>query len=230
MKIATYCITFPEEYDVLPNMVRQAQKLGDVWVIDGGPSGHLCHHPRQELDPWKIQRMSETMGFIYTRNPWPGNPGAQRNKALETMEPYNYDWIIQNDSDELWTDQAVEQIPQFLASLDSDVTNVLVKVLPLVVDEDHYSMGYATYLTHGRIHRPGTVRWGETWHEHQFYTGKRVRSDFWLLHTNWLFLNRLRRLKGHGLEGWNNVGYEPLPPGKFGLTWPKLDYPDDDSA
>jgi hypothetical protein len=230
MRIATYCITFPEEYDILPNMINQAKRLGDVWVIDGGPSGHLCHHPREGLNPWILQRMSETMGFIYTRIPWPGNPGAQRNNALATMEPYGYDWIIQNDSDELWPDRSIELIPDYLKGLSPDVTNVLVKVLPLIGDEGHYCRRYAHYLTHSRIHRPGTVSWGETWHEHLFYTGKRANSDLWLIHTNWLWENRLRRIKGHGLEGWKGLDRTPLPPDRFGLTWPELCRPDDDGV
>jgi len=226
MRIATYCITFLEEYDIIMNMVNQAKKLGDVWVIDGGPDGHLCHHPKEGLDPWVIQRMSETEGFIYTRIPWPGNPGAQRNNALATMEPYGYDWIIQNDSDELWPDQSIEQIQELLATVPGKVTNVQVKVLPLIGDEDHYCKRYAHHLAHARIHRPNAVRWGETWHEHQFFEGERLRSDIWLLHTNWLFEERLHRIKGHGLEGWSGLDHTPLPNYRFGLTWPKLEYPD----
>ena len=228
MRIATYCITFCEEYDILPNMVNQAKRLGDVWIIDGGPTGNLCHHRRDDLDPWILCGMAESLGAKYLSMPWPGNPGRQRNKALAAMEPYTYDWIIQNDSDELWPDQSIEQIPAYLAELDAVVTNVLVKVLPLIGDEDHYCRSYAHHLTHGRIHRPGCVSWGETWHEHQFLNGQRVRSELWLLHTNWLFENRLRRIKGHGLEGWGGLDHTPLPPDRFGLTWPDLLYPEDD--
>lgn len=230
MKIATYCITFPEEIDILPNMIGQAKKLGDVWLIDGGPTGHLCHHPRPDTDPWGVLRLSEDMGCIYARNEWPGTPGAQRNHALKVMEPYGYDWIIQNDSDELWPDQSVELIPGYLDALPSNVTNIQVKVLPLVEDEDHYSKTYAHHLTHARINTPGAVRWGETWHEHQFFEGERRQSGLWLLHTNWLFTERLRRIKGHGLERWGNVDKTPLPPDRFELTWPKLQYPPEDSA
>lgn len=227
MRIATYCITFPEEHDVIMNMVRQAKRLGDVWVVDGGPDGHLCHNPTPDLDPWVLQRMGEVEGFIYTRLSWPGNPGTQRNDALRIMEPHNYDWIIQNDSDEFWPDQMVEQIPEYLESQQESVTNIKVKVLPLVGDEGHYSPNYAHHLSHARIHRPGAVSWSETWHEHQFFEGGRIDSDLWLVHTNWLFLERLKRIKGHGLEGWdhNPVQIEALPSDRFGLTWPELDYP-----
>ena len=228
MKIATYCITFCEEWDILPNMVNQAMKLGDVWLIDGGPTGNLCHHPTPDIDPDIIYRMSLELGVRYLRSPWPGNPGRQRNNALLAMEPYRYDWIIQNDSDELWPDQSIQQIPGYLAGLDAGMTNVLVKVLPLISDEDHYCRGSAHHLVHARIHRPGSVSWGETWHEHQFFSGERVRSNIWLLHTNWLFENRLRRIKGHGLEGWKGLDHTPLPPDRFGLTWPDLLYPEDD--
>ena len=227
MRIATYCITFPEEHDIVMNMVRQARKLGDVWIVDGGPDGHLCHNPRTDIDPWILQRMAEEHGFIYTRIPWPGNPGAQRNNALRMMEPYGYDWIIQNDSDELWPDQSIAAIPGYLESLDPIQSNVIVKVFPLVGDEQHYSKRYAHHLTHGRIHRGSTVQWGETWHEHQFFKGERVKSDLWLVHTNWLFLERLKRIKGHGLERWGDVDRTPIP-NSFGLTWPTLDYPDGD--
>jgi hypothetical protein len=102
-----------------------------------------------------------------------------------------------------------------------------VRVLPFVGDEQHYSKNWATYLTHGRIHRAGTVWWGETWHEHQFFRGTQFKSELWLLHTNWLFTNRLKRIKGHGLEGWNNVDKTPIPD-DIGLTWPQLIYPDED--
>ena len=231
MRIATYCITFPEEYDILPNMIGQAAKLGDVWLIDGGPDGHLCHHPKKGLNQWAIQRMSETGNFIYTRILWPGNPGTQRNSALAAMEPYNYDWIIHNDSDELWTDQAIEQIPSYLAGLKPSITNVLVWLLPLIGNEDHYCRRFATHLVHGRIHRPGTVKWGETWHEHQFFEGERVRSELALIHTELLFEDRLRRIKGHGLEGWGfPLDQTPLPPDKFGLTWPELQYPEEECS
>ncbi|NIQ88689.1 MAG: glycosyltransferase family 2 protein [Deltaproteobacteria bacterium] len=226
MRIATYCITFPEEYDIIMNMANQAKKLGDVWIIDGGPAGHLCHHPKKGLDEWVLRGMADTHGLTYTRIPWPGNPGAQRNNALEAMMPYGYDWIIQNDSDELWPDQSVERIPEYLESLPHDVTNARVKILPLIGDEDHYCKRYAHYLTHSRIHRPGYVQWGATWHEHMFYEGKRVDSGLWLLHTNWLFEDRLRRIKGHGLEGWSGLDHTPLPDDRFGLTWPELRQPE----
>lgn len=229
MRIATYCIAFPEEYDIITNMVRQARKLGDVWVIDGGPTGHLCHHPR-DINSHVLLRMSEEIGFIYTKHPWPGNPGEQRNWALEAMRPHNYDWIIQNDADEFWPDQEVERIPAYLESLPPKVTNVLVNILPLVEDEHSYSRSYAHYLSHARIHRPGAVEWSKTWHEHQFFEGERVKSDLWLVHTNWLFIGRLNRIKGHGLEGWTNPPVDKLPikmhPRDF--TWPQLDAPDDD--
>ena len=225
MKIATYCITFPEEYEIIRNMIAQAKRLGDVFLFDGGVERSLCHRPTPDLDKLAIAKVASEMGCHYDFLPWPGNPGKQRNIALEMLSKYDYDWIIQNDSDELWTNEAVEAIPEYLASLPARVTNVLVNVLPLVEDEEHYAPNYAHYLVHGRIHRPGTVKWGETWHEHQNYTGERVKSDLWLVHTNWLFLNRLRRIKGHGLEGWGSIevaDYD-LP-----YTWPELVYPWED--
>ena len=229
MNIATYCITFPEEYDILPNMVRQARELGDVWLVDGGPKGHLCHHPRADLDPWAIKKIAEEYDCKYTQFEWPGNPGAQRNRALAAMEPFNYDWIIQNDSDELWPNESIDKLIALLNDLkcgEPNVTNIKVKVLPLIGDEDHYCRKYAHHLTHARIHRPGVANWGETWHEHLFVFGDSYKSDIWLLHTNWLFEDRLRRIKGHGLEGWSGLDHTPFPADRFGLTWPELRYPE----
>mgnify|MGYP000616125404 CR=1 FL=1 len=226
MKIATYCITFPEEYEIIRNMVGQAKRLGDVFLFDGGMEYSLCRHPTPDLDKLAIAKVAADTGCHYDFLPWPGNPGAQRNAALEALAAYDYDWIIHNDSDELWTNEAVEAIPDYLASLPDRVTNVQVKVLPLVEDEAHYAPGYAHHLVHGRIHRPGTVKWGETWHEHQTYTGERVKSDLWLVHTNWLFLNRLRRIKGHGLEGWESIEVADYD---LEYTWPELVYPWDDA-
>lgn len=228
MKIATYCISFPEEYDILPNMVRQAKKLGDVWVIDGGPRGHLCHHPKKNLDPRILEKMSESLGFRYIEIPWPGNPGKQRNSALDVVEVHGYDWIIQNDSDEFWPDQSIEQIQELLPTVQDHVTNVRVKWLSLIDDDQHYCKMYSRHITHGRIHRPETVKWGETWHEHQTFKGTRINTDIRLVHTQFLFLDRLHRMRGHGLEGWANLDHSPLPPNLRGLTWPKLDYPENE--
>jgi hypothetical protein len=70
------------------------------------------------------------------------------------------------------------------------------------------------------------VKWGETWHEHQFFEGRRIDVDLTLIHTEMLFIDRLKRIKGHGLEGWGKeLDQTPLPPERFGLSWPKLDYP-----
>lgn len=226
MKLVTYCITFPEEYDILPNMIGQAKRLGDVLLVDGGPDGHLCHHPKAGVDPEVIRILAEEYGCLYERIDWPGNPGTQRNSALELLD--GYDWIVQNDSDELWPDQSVEQLLELLPNVDGGVTNIQVKLLSLVGDESHYCRQFSNHLVHSRIHRPGAVSWSETWHEHQFFTGRRLMTDIWLIHTELLFEDRLLRIKGHGIrEGWGDVDRTPLPPDRFGLTWPDLSYPEE---
>lgn len=225
MRLVTYCITFPEEVNVLPNMVMQAKKLGDVWLFDGGNNSTLCQNRYVEDDD-AVRRFALAHNCRYTYLEWPGHPGEQRNAALEIMGD-EYDWIIMNDSDELWTDQAVEGIPAFLES--TNTTNALVKWLQLTVDEDHYWKKHFTHIVHARIHRPGAVRWTEGhWHEHQEFFGARTSTDFVLLHTKHLFVNRMKRMFGHGLEGWGDMDVTPLPPDRFGLTWPGLRYPDED--
>jgi len=243
MKIVTYCITFPDEADILPNMIAQASKLGDVWLFDGGRVGSHCQNNKRapsgimitddglqyapediEIPDDAIQKIE---GCRYTSLPWPGSPGKQRNAALDIMGN-EYDWIIQNDSDEVWTDQAVEMIPKLLGEVSHNITNILVKMLHLVKDEDHYWRRHYRHLVHARIHRPGSARWVEGWHEHQNYTGQRMSTDMVLLHTKHLFVNRLQRFYGKGLEMWGDLDYTPLPPGRFGLTWPDMVYPRED--
>lgn len=249
VKILTYCITFADEVDILPNMVNQAKKLGDVWLFDGGRAGAHCQGsalkwPGTPVDDTgqqflpkgfdipdnAIKKYADATGCHYTRLQWPGNPGTQRNRALALIYSVKvpWDWIIQNDSDELWTDQAVEAIPQYLESLPTGVTNVLVRMIHLVVDEKHYWKKNHTHLVHGRITRPNTIIFEEGWHEHQNYSGQRVASDLTLLHTKHLFTKRLMRYYGKGLEMWADMDITPLPQGAFGLTWPTLVYPIED--
>lgn len=226
MKILTCCITFPEEWDILPNMILQAKKLGDVWLFDGGRiNAHfLAHNVSINVSEYVIRDMAERFDCMYSFMPWPGQPGTQRNRALELVDG-GYDWIVQMDSDELWSDQAAEQLHQYLGDLKPVVSNVAVKMLHLVEDERHYWHKNFTHLVHGRIFRPGTVKYSESWHEHQTFSGQRVQSDLVMLHTKHLFVDRLIRFYGRGLDMWPDMDCTPLPPDRFGLTWPELKYP-----
>jgi len=154
-------------------------------------------------------------------------PGGQRNWILNKMlqEPEQPDWVCWIDSDEICTNEFIKDVRPYLESLPPDVSNIVPKWLTLVEDEQHYAPSHSNYLSHARMHHPGVVNWGETWHEHQFYVGIRMGWDRYIVHTRMLYRTRLFVQRTHITlteGGWPNVTADLVPPGiSWSLHWPE---------
>jgi len=207
--------------------------------------GRLCHHPRF-TEPlyiflgFDIDTLHSFISYCKYNGTelylWEHDfldPGSQRNWIIKKMEsePEQPDWVCWIDSDEVCSDQFISGIRGFLEAQPPEVTNVIPQWLNLIVDEQHMAGGsHSSWLAHGRLYRPGTVYWGNGWHEHQYYQGKRVQFDARIIHTRGLYRKRLLVQRGHprvsGTDRplWGDVvAPEPIP---AGVTWRPLHWPD----
>lgn len=226
MKIFGYCMTMPDEIDVLPDALDSLAAFCDrVYVVDGGFSATtLCKHPRytEPLGNFllNLSRNGDThirayepyclYGDLNIKFHWNGvecilweheftTPGGQRNWILENMlqEPEQPDWIVWVDSDEVCSNEFIRDIRPFLAELSPDVSNICPRWFTLIEDEQHYVPEYSNFLSHSRIHHPGIVNWSNEWHENQSYVGRRVEWDSYIIHTRMLFRKRLYVQREH---------------------------------
>ena len=254
MRIHSYIMSFPDDQDVLLDAIHSLETFSDrIYIVDGGFEGALSHHPRYRLPlasflgdkiPWSLQHPEINGYYIYDgvcpiwlyENPF-YDPGTQRNWLTKKMEslPDQPDWYVWIDADEVCSNQMENGIRDYLRSLSPDDTNVVMKWLNLCQDEQHMAGGnHSSWLAHGRAYRPGTVYYQSGWHEHQYYTGRRVQYDVRVIHTRALYRNRLLVQRGHprvsGKDNplWGDVQYiEPIP---SGVSWSPLHWPDDEIA
>lgn len=229
MKIHSYVLSMPDERDTLPDALRSLDGFSDkIFVVDGGLGGGTqCYHPRYTapVSEWIFE-----CGLLAPLKIWSNEfrtPGEQRNFALGMMarEAEQPDWIFWLDSDEIASNELVNDIRPYLKSMRSGVTNVCPKWLTLTQDEQHYAPSHSNYLSHARIHRPGVVQWSSSWHEHMRYTGERVVWERYIIHTRMLFRKRLLLQHGHDIydeKTWSDVTAEPILAGvTWSLHWPE---------
>jgi hypothetical protein len=240
MKIHSYIMAFPDDQDVLLDALHSLETFSDhIFVVDGGFTGALSHHPRytQPLihflaDYFDSHERRYSCPITIYENPF-YDPGTQRNWLTKKMEslPDQPDWYVWIDADEVCSTQMENGIRPFLASLAPDETNVVMQWLNLCQDEQHMAGGnHSSWLAHGRAYRPGTVYYQSGWHEHQYFSGKRVKWDVRVVHTRALYRGRLLVQRGHPRVGgkdnplWGDVDHvEPVP---AGVSWSPLHWPD----
>lgn len=231
MIIHSYIITFPDETDTLPDALNSMSGFSDhIYLVDGGlGEKKLCWRPRftMPIREWLPARSWNGVPLTVWENELI-TPGGQRNWILNRMaqEPEQPDWIFWIDSDEVCSEEFIRDIRPYLEGLPPDISNICPKWFTLIQDEQHYTPSHSNFLAHARIHHPGVVNWGETWHENQFYVGRRVNWDnSYIIHTRLLFRSRLFIQRAHIVVnegGWVNVTVEPVP---AGITW-KLHWPE----
>ena len=254
MKIFSYCISFPDDADVLADALNSMSPFCDrIFLLDGGFEGALCHHPRftdplrewietrreYDYDPLEIYGALES----YTWNEVPitiwehpfRDPAHARNYILDRMaqEPEQPDWIYWHDADEIASWELIRGIRPKLESLSDDVVGVYVKWLTLVQDEQHCVQHMSDWLAHPRIHRPLSAHFQGNWHEHMVIDrNKCVRWDVRVIHTRALYRNRLKIQRGHDSIArgqtplWADAKMVDIP---NGVTWPKLFWPNGES-
>lgn len=229
MRIKTYIMTYPDEVDVLLNPILSVREFSDeIWVVDGGPEGHLCYEPRENLQP--LKQFCEEWKVRYLKMTWPGRPGTQRNRIMSAIGGGRKDWIVQIDSDECFDPMWSQQMRRFLEEADTDgYTNVCPYMYALYPNEQHYLTheAFSGLMHHSRMYKTGTIRWTESWHEHQDYQGPRLEApEVSKFHLRVLFEKRLRRQRGHGVEGWDvSTDVEELP---YGVQTPEILWPDEE--
>jgi hypothetical protein len=248
MKIDGYIMSNPDEITVLPDAINSLAKFCDrIFITDGAlGGGTLNQHPTytQPLQEWmqgqfEVSLINNTGAGRYDGE-WMGvpitvwenqfiDPGSQRNWTLDKMsqEPDSCDWIMWLDSDEICTNEFIGDVRIFLKDLPSDVSNVCPKWFTLIEDQQHYTPSLSSYLSHSRLHHPGTVRWSSSWHENQTFIGRRVNFDRYIVHSRLVLRKRLLVQRGHKVinEGaWANVSAVPVPDN---VTW-KMTWPDDE--
>jgi hypothetical protein len=249
MIVHSYIMSFPDDRDVILDALQSLETFSDqIFVVDGGFTGALSHHPRytQPLKEFFSEHFAVLKNtadytvfnptcpiFVYEHPFY--DPGSQRNWLTKTMEarPDQPDWYIWIDADEVCSAQMENGIRNFLVSLKPEQTNVVMKWLNLCQDEQHMAGGnHSSWLAHGRAYRPGTVYYQAGWHEHQYYSGERVQFDVRVIHTRALYRKRLLVQRGHprvsGKDNplWGDVQYlEPVPKG---VSWTPLTWPDDE--
>lgn len=250
MKIWGYIISNPDEVPVLPDALSSLSRVTDrIFVVDGGlGGGTLNHHPTntQPLSEWFPLR-HEFIGWIQASDfvctgRWNStlltlynnefkDPAHQRNWTQDRMESLSDqpDWYLWIDSDEILSWQFINGMRDCLKSMSVGVTNITVKWLTLVQDEQHCVEHMSNWLAHARLYRPHAVRWQGDWHEHQNFVGARELWDVRIIHTRALFTERLRVQRGHDsiIGGhtplWANARMTDIP---IGVTWPTLHWPE----
>lgn len=260
MKIDGYIMSMADDVDVLPDALDSLAKFCDrIFVVDGMMGrGTLSHHPRymQSIREWlfhkshdgtdervgKYQPYEDMMGssHYFSWNEVPAilyeneflDPAHQRNFILGEMakELEQPDWIAWIDSDEVCSNEFINGVRPYLASLPSDVVGICPKWLTLSPDEKHCVRHMSDWLAHPRIHKPNSAYFQGSWHEHMVIDRSKCRQwDVRVIHTRALFMNRLKVQRGHdGVATgqtplWADAVIVDIPEG---VTWATLHYPE----
>ena len=248
MRLVSYIITTPMDSPVLRDAIDSLSYFSDhIYIIDGMQGrGTLCHYPLSliPIRDWllncpefiggKWNKVSVTLlenEFIH--------PAAQRSWALSAIGDLDgdSDWIVWIDSDEVCSWEMIHGIRDFLDKVPDSVSDVCQKWLNLVQDEQHCVGGHhSSWLSHSKIHRAGSVRWANEWHEHGVFAGQRIKWDTRVIHTRALYRRILLVQRGHPVIGrrissvlpeapmfWDDAVMEHIP---SGITWLTLHIPE----
>ena len=250
MKIWSYLIVAPDDADTLPDALDSLSFSDRIYLLDGG-NVSLIHHPRHTtpIKEWIKSRPEydhddlETHGS-YESYTWNGVPivlwenefvsyGPQRNALLSMLEkePDKCDWLVWIDSDEVCSDQMINNIRTYLETVPPDTEGVYVKWLNLVQDEKHCVGGHhSDWLAHPRIVKVGNHRWSGSVHEHMVIDrSKLTRFAVRVCHSRALFRKRLYVQRSHPNIRrqpdplWDDAVIEPVP---LGVTWEPLRWPE----
>lgn len=241
MKVYSYTIACPDDGDVLPNCLNSLSKFVDrIYLVDTSNETSMIRQVRNggilfkyivsrpeycELayfdGDWRVDEWNGVE--LYTSKHDFTTPGEVRNWTLEHMGK-DCDWIVALDADEIASNEMINGLRPFLATLPTQDTNVVQPLCNLVVDPDHMAQGHhSTWLSHARVHRPDMVKWTEQWHESMSFVGYRVQFPARIIHTRMLFRKRLLLQRGHDkiVEGaWADAYPVPVPADcTFDMEW-----------
>lgn len=233
-RLAVFTMCSTDDTPVLGNLLRSLYKLqmDAVFVYSTGPS-HLARVPLESppsiYDVVMDHKAYLPLTVINKPLPAPLDISAYLNEVDAALAP-EYQWVMRPDTDEVLTDQLINRVNDDLPYLASTVATVTWRWLTLLDDEQHYSASLSGTLTHGRLYRPGLVKWSNPIHEHQTYAGQRLEYPEYMLHCRQLFARRCQRQTGFPPSAWPNCVETKNPLANLGVTvtWPALMWPNEE--
>lgn len=245
MKIWSYILVCPDDADTLPDALDSLRFSDRIYLLDGG-NVSLILHPRNTvpIKEWIKARPEYSDAKAGDYPLWNGVPivvwentfssyGQQRNTLLSMLEkePDRCDWLVWLDSDEVCSDQMINNIRAHLENLPPGTEGVYVKLLNLVQDERHCVGGYhSDWHAHPRIAKVGNHYFSGSVHEHMVIDrSKLARWDVRVIHTRALYRRRLYIQRSHEMVRlkpnplWYDAVMEDVPPG---VTWKPLRWPE----
>lgn len=161
-ELSVFILTYNERLHI-ERCIRAAQRVARaVFVVDSGSDDGTCELARE-------------LGAIVVHHSWDNNHGRQTNWAIDHL-PFDTEWVMRIDSDEIMTPELAEELECTLPLLPTDVTGLVVKRRQVFLGHRlRWGGNYPILLL--RAFRRGFARCEERWmDEHLVVTSGVTRS------------------------------------------------------